>query len=416
MAKTESTTGARQTKSQRISPRARRLAEQYGIDISTLTGTGPNGRIVESDIPIPEGETTRDNGSAQGKESAPGSDSDKQSSDGQAAAVDQTRATRRAARDAQRTTREERTAARDAQRTTRPERNTARDAQRTTRPERSTARDAQRTTREERTAARDAQRTTREERTTARDSQRTTRPERRSSVATRRKTTDSITLHRTADARALRRLETRLGVEAGAAGESELPSISVDALVLFAVAQTLPAFPTLAQKTTKSKAAETPAVHLEIVIDTADGPIAPVIANVDQLGLHELAETLAGLKGAAGAVIPNADTPGGAAFQVIDLSHVGIESFTPGLDSTRNAILGVGAILPRTVESAGATGKDGQFEYAPHLSLSLTLASQLGAEPTAALVLGARFLQALADRLAKLDEDPAFLGAVGSDS
>ena len=33
-----------------ISPLARRLAEAQGIDISTLTGTGPNGRIVKADI------------------------------------------------------------------------------------------------------------------------------------------------------------------------------------------------------------------------------------------------------------------------------------------------------------------------------------------------------------------------------
>ena len=33
-----------------ISPAARKLALEAGIDISTLTGSGPNGRIVEADI------------------------------------------------------------------------------------------------------------------------------------------------------------------------------------------------------------------------------------------------------------------------------------------------------------------------------------------------------------------------------
>jgi pyruvate dehydrogenase E2 component (dihydrolipoamide acetyltransferase) len=32
------------------SPRARRLAEEHGIDLRTLTGTGPGGRIVEDDV------------------------------------------------------------------------------------------------------------------------------------------------------------------------------------------------------------------------------------------------------------------------------------------------------------------------------------------------------------------------------
>ncbi len=35
----------------RASPMARRLARERGIDLATITGTGPGGRIVESDIP-----------------------------------------------------------------------------------------------------------------------------------------------------------------------------------------------------------------------------------------------------------------------------------------------------------------------------------------------------------------------------
>ena len=35
----------------RASPLARRLARERGIDLATITGTGPSGRIVESDIP-----------------------------------------------------------------------------------------------------------------------------------------------------------------------------------------------------------------------------------------------------------------------------------------------------------------------------------------------------------------------------
>lgn len=34
----------------KITPRARRLAEQHGVRIETLTGTGPEGRIVEEDV------------------------------------------------------------------------------------------------------------------------------------------------------------------------------------------------------------------------------------------------------------------------------------------------------------------------------------------------------------------------------
>ncbi len=34
----------------KISPSARKMAEEKGVDLSTLTGTGPDGRIVKSDI------------------------------------------------------------------------------------------------------------------------------------------------------------------------------------------------------------------------------------------------------------------------------------------------------------------------------------------------------------------------------
>ncbi|MFN8524239.1 MAG: dihydrolipoamide acetyltransferase family protein [Chloroflexota bacterium] len=34
----------------RVSPRARRVAQELGVDVSTITGTGPEGRVVEKDI------------------------------------------------------------------------------------------------------------------------------------------------------------------------------------------------------------------------------------------------------------------------------------------------------------------------------------------------------------------------------
>jgi pyruvate dehydrogenase E2 component (dihydrolipoamide acetyltransferase) len=47
----------------KISPRARRLAKQHGVDIERINGTGPNGRIIEKDIKkflntIPNAKTT----------------------------------------------------------------------------------------------------------------------------------------------------------------------------------------------------------------------------------------------------------------------------------------------------------------------------------------------------------------------
>jgi pyruvate dehydrogenase E2 component (dihydrolipoamide acetyltransferase) len=44
---------------QRVTPVARRLAETHGIDLSTLTGTGPSGRITKKDV-LGVAETTRE--------------------------------------------------------------------------------------------------------------------------------------------------------------------------------------------------------------------------------------------------------------------------------------------------------------------------------------------------------------------
>jgi pyruvate dehydrogenase E2 component (dihydrolipoamide acetyltransferase) len=43
-----------------VSPLARRMARQAGIDLSTLTGSGPNGRIVKADIEAAQRDTKQD--------------------------------------------------------------------------------------------------------------------------------------------------------------------------------------------------------------------------------------------------------------------------------------------------------------------------------------------------------------------
>lgn len=41
-----------------VSPRARKLAKQFKVDLNTLTGSGPHGRIVSADIEAASGQTT----------------------------------------------------------------------------------------------------------------------------------------------------------------------------------------------------------------------------------------------------------------------------------------------------------------------------------------------------------------------
>ena len=68
----------------KASPLARRLAAEKGIDLATVTGSGPNGRIVKADVEAISGEgrsavvapvldpgLRRDDGSARGRKPAP---------------------------------------------------------------------------------------------------------------------------------------------------------------------------------------------------------------------------------------------------------------------------------------------------------------------------------------------------------
>jgi len=52
----------------KVSPLARRLAEQKGVDLTAVSGSGPNGRIIKADIDAAEGGTLRQ---AQGERSEP---------------------------------------------------------------------------------------------------------------------------------------------------------------------------------------------------------------------------------------------------------------------------------------------------------------------------------------------------------
>src|ERR1700747_459767 len=45
-----STSGALSAQSSRISPKARRLAKELGVDIATVRGSGPSGEILASDV------------------------------------------------------------------------------------------------------------------------------------------------------------------------------------------------------------------------------------------------------------------------------------------------------------------------------------------------------------------------------
>lgn len=201
--------------------------------------------------------------------------------------------------------------------------------------------------------------------------------------------TAQLTLHASADARALLAYRRRLKESEPAL---ELQGVTINDLVLFAVSRVLLQFPDLNAWYDGETITRYRAVHLGFAVDTPRGLMVPVIRRAQVLSLRELSRASKRLSTACqeGSITP--DELNGGTFTVTNLGSLGIERFTPILNPPQVAILGVGSIELKAVEV------EGEVQFIPHLGLSLTLNHQaVDGAP------GARFLQALARGIAGLE-------------
>ncbi|GAB4223367.1 MAG: dihydrolipoamide acetyltransferase family protein [Spirochaetales bacterium] len=197
------------------------------------------------------------------------------------------------------------------------------------------------------------------------------------------------TLHALADARAILRWRNRFK-------ESPEPygcqGITINDLVLFVVARTLPRFPDLNAYWMKDSIQRFPDVHLGVAVDTPKGLLVPVIRNAHALSLVDLSREAKRLAQACiEGRIPASDLTGGT-FTVTNLGNLGVQYFTPILNSPQVAILGVGTIQPHPVMEGE------KVEFHPHIGLSLTADHQAVDGAPAA-----RFLKAVADGITDVD-------------
>ena len=105
--------------------------------------------------------------------------------------------------------------------------------------------------------------------------------------------------------------------------------------------------------------------HLGVAVDTPNGLVVPVIRNVDQKGLFDLARELGvvSAKAREGKLTP--DLVQGASFTITSLGGIGGTAFTPIVNAPEVAILGVSRSVMKPVW-------DGQ-EFEPRLMLPLSL-------------------------------------------
>ena len=162
-------------------------------------------------------------------------------------------------------------------------------------------------------------------------------------------TTAQLTLNTTAKATAMNALRARYK----AAGESVgLNAPSVNDLILFAVSRTLPKFPAVNAHFLGDKIRQFSDIHIGVAVDTERGLMVPVVKDAGRKSVAEIGRDVKALAKACqeGAVKP--EQLSGSTFTVTNLGALGIEHFTPVLNVPEVAILGVGGIVLRPYEGA----------------------------------------------------------------
>jgi pyruvate dehydrogenase E2 component (dihydrolipoamide acetyltransferase) len=203
-------------------------------------------------------------------------------------------------------------------------------------------------------------------------------------------TTAQYTLHTSAPAARLQGLRARMKASPAALG---LGGVTVGDIVLYITSRVLKAHPLCNSLKLGDTVKTFERVHLGLAVDTPRGLMVPVIRNADLLSLEQISSEAKRLAAACieGKAAP--DELSGSTFTVSNLGALGVDYFTPVINTPEVCVLGVGAILPKPQVEA-----DGSYAIGPALGLSLTADHQVvdGAP-------GARFLKDLCVALADAD-------------
>ncbi len=132
-------------------------------------------------------------------------------------------------------------------------------------------------------------------------------------------------------------------------------------------------------------------IHIGVAVDTPDGLMVPVLRNVDQKGIVQLAQELGEISARAREKKISAAEMQGGCFTISSLGGIGGTAFTPIINAPEVAILGVSRSSMKPVWKEG--------EFVPRLMLPLSLSYDHRVIDGAA---GARFTTYLAHVLADM--------------
>jgi pyruvate dehydrogenase E2 component (dihydrolipoamide acetyltransferase) len=160
-----------------------------------------------------------------------------------------------------------------------------------------------------------------------------------------------VTLHRQADAAAVLSLVERMRAQAH---RWDLPRITITDCVMLVVSRLLRKAPDINAHLTQDGLVSWDKVHLGLAVDTSYGLMVPTIRDADSRSLRDLSTTSRVLAERARARTLTLDEIGGATFSITSLGALGVREFTPLLNPPQVAILGVGAIAPGVLEIDGS--------------------------------------------------------------
>ena len=158
----------------------------------------------------------------------------------------------------------------------------------------------------------------------------------------------------------------RKSLKAAAEKKIEVPDITLNDILLYAVSRVLLRHPDLNAHYLDDHIRLFKHANIGIAVDTPRGLLVPTLFNADQKSLREITQEAHALAKAAqdGSIDP--DLLQGASFTVSNLGTLGVEHFTPVINPPQTGILGVDCIIerPRTV--------NGEIKLYPAMGLSLT--------------------------------------------
>jgi pyruvate dehydrogenase E2 component (dihydrolipoamide acetyltransferase) len=156
-----------------------------------------------------------------------------------------------------------------------------------------------------------------------------------------------LTHHLGADARNIQALrkKAKKAFEAGTLSVN----LTINDFVCFAVVKALKKYPNVNSHFIGDAMRLFSKVHLGLAVDTERGLMVPAVRNADDLSIIGLSNQLKEVANQCkkGAISPELLAAEAATFTVSNLGNYGVEIFTPVINLPQSAILGVNTIIPR---------------------------------------------------------------------